>query len=124
MVWKEGSNQRNFGVYLFKGDGTFGGLINTTTAGFAPDISGCDRGQCADVNGDGLADYTVSLDHNGKRALVVHLSKGDGTFKERVYTESNGNFLLDSLGRDRGMFINANEKGRGAGLTCRSLDPI
>ncbi|MEA5533107.1 FG-GAP-like repeat-containing protein, partial [Crocosphaera sp. XPORK-15E] len=97
------------------GDGTFKELINTTmqNGSFSPDSNGYDRGEFADVNGDGRQDYVVVWNNGGKRAIATFLANANGTFNELINTTmQNGNFSGDPWGYDRGKFADVNGDGK------------
>ncbi|ADL49931.1 FG-GAP repeat domain-containing protein [Clostridium cellulovorans] len=112
VTWNN-SGKRSFTTYLAKGDGTFNEFINTASSGsFTADTVGRDTGIFTDVTGDGKTDYVVTWNNNGKRSFTTYVAKGDGTFNEFVNTSSGGTFMLDTLGRDTGIFADVTGDGK------------
>ncbi|ADL49930.1 FG-GAP-like repeat-containing protein [Clostridium cellulovorans] len=112
VTWNN-NGKRTLTTYVAKGDGTFSTFVNTSSSGsFTADTVGRDTGIFTDVNGDGKTDYVVTWNNNGKRSFTTYLAKGDGTFSEFVNTASGGTFMLDTLGRDTGIFADVTGDGK------------
>lgn len=84
--------------------GVFGGLQSDARV---------DAGRFADVNGDGLLDYTVVWSNGGARSIAVYLSQRDGTFANVMNSAPGGSFSAsaDESLLDVGQFLDLNKDG-------------
>ena len=119
VVWKNATTSaRNIVAFLSKGDGTFAPAVNTDVGccfNADPNDASKDRGSFTDVNGDGLADYTVVWKNfsNNARIISVFLAQKDGTFAQGVHNDFGCCFSLtaNENNKDEGTFIDVNGDG-------------
>lgn len=124
VVWNSGG-KRQLATYLANRDGTFSEYVNSSSHGlYIKDTKGIDTGKFADINGDGLSDYVVIWNSNGKRQLATYLANSNGTFKEYVNTSSIASYIKDSFNRDTGEFSDINNDGLQDYVVVRSQNGI